>query len=163
MRPIDVQEYLDDTGLSYIRGLAREGLTRREIASKLNISYSTLNRWIKQYPDFKRAMRVGRDMSDSKVEESLYKRACGFQTVEIVEDYKTDPATGDQVLVGSKKIIKDIPPDTTAQIYWLKNRQRDKWKDKWEIQVTGAEEEQSKLTELLEQRKERRKGEAVCE
>ena len=163
MRPIDVQEYLDDTGLSYIRGLAREGLTRREIAKKLNISYSTLNRWIKQYPDFKQAMRVGRDQSDSKVEESLYKRACGFQTVEIVEDYKTDPATGDQVLVGSKKIIKDIPPDTTAQIYWLKNRQRDKWKDKWEIQVTGAEEEQSKLTELLEQRKERRKGESVCE
>lgn len=40
-------------------------------------------------------------------------------------------------LVVTKEITKEVLPDTTAQIFWLKNRRPDKWRDKRDIEHNG--------------------------
>lgn len=48
--------------------------------------------------------------------------------------------------------VKEVEPDTTAQIFWLKNRKPDKWRDKQDVQISGElKSEQSKLDDLIRQ------------
>ena len=35
-------------------------------------------------------------------------------------------------------IIKHYPPDTTAAIFWLKNRKTDQWRDKQDVEHSGS-------------------------
>lgn len=77
------------------------GLTDAEIATYLGISRQTLDKWRGQFPEFGECINEGRDRADSRVAEKLYYRAIGF--------------THDG---------KYYPPEVTAQIFWLRNRQR---------------------------------------
>lgn len=108
---------------------ARDGLTNDEIATKLGVSTSTLYNWQKKYVEFLEALKKGKQVVDAKVEKSLLKRALGY-------DYEEMKVTVDES--GQKKVEKTkkhVKPDTTAQIFWLKNRKPDKWKDKQEHDV----------------------------
>lgn len=44
--------------------------------------------------------------------------------------------------------VKEIAPDVTAQIFWLKNRRPDKWRDKQEIEHSGTMHNQVDMTGL---------------
>nr|DAK49218.1 MAG TPA: terminase small subunit [Caudoviricetes sp.] len=121
-------EWLTEEGLIKINGWARDGLIDEQIATNIGISYSTFKEWKKKFPDFSAALKKGKDVVDREVENALYKSAIGFTYEE-----ETVTNAGDVVLV--KKYSK---PNTTAQIFWLKNRKRNQWTDKSEVEVAGT-------------------------
>ena len=108
--------------LILIQGMARDGLTQQQIANNLGISIDTLIENKKKYSEFNNALKKGKEVIDFEVENALLKRALGYEYEE--ETYENGILT--------KKVKKQVPPDTTAQIFWLKNRKPNNWKDRVE-------------------------------
>lgn len=112
------------------RALAKLGATNMEMAEAFSVSLSTLNLWKVEHAEFSDAVKVGKDIADERVVDSLYQRAMGYSH----ED--TDIRVVDGV-IAETPMIKHYPPDTTAAIFWLKNRRPDEWRDKREIEHSG--------------------------
>ena len=89
-----------------------------------------LEEWKKKYPDISEALKKGKEVVDIQVENALLKRALGYSYKETKTE---ETADGDKVTV----TVKEVVPDTTAQIFWLKNRRPDKWRDKQDIEHSG--------------------------
>lgn len=118
------QRWLEHDGLLLLEGWARDGLTDEQLAQKMGIATGTLYEWKKSYPEISDALKRGKEVVDIEVENALLKRALGYDyTEERVEISEKD---GRKVT----QITKHIAADTTAQIFWLKNRRPDKWRDK---------------------------------
>lgn len=128
-----------------IAAWTRDGLSEAQIAKNLGISYMTFRR-AKKDPDFgeqiSEALIQTKDVVDMEVENMLLKRACGYEYDEVTEEYEMG------ILVKRKVTHKMVVPDTSAQIFWLKNRQPDKWRDRREVDNTVA---LVKLDEVLGQ------------
>ncbi len=99
------------------------GATDKDIADFFQIDIATLHRWKIQHKEFCDALKVGKESADNRVEMSLYQRALGYSHNE--DDIRA--VNGEIVITPT---IKHYPPDTTACIFWLKNRQKEKWRDK---------------------------------
>jgi len=95
-----------------------------QLADFFQVSERTLNTWKKKHPEFLQSLKDAKDDLDSKVERSLFERATGFSHKD------TKFATHEGVITDEKEYDKHYPPDITAMIFWLKNRQPDKWRDK---------------------------------
>ena len=124
--------------------LALLGAKDKELATFFEVDEATINRWKIDYPEFCESLKAGKEIADMKVSKSLYKRALGFKydevTHERVEVGEFNPQLGEFVKVPATKtkvVTKYIIPDTTAQIFWLKNRRSDIWRDKQEVQHSG--------------------------
>jgi hypothetical protein len=89
---------------------SRLGATDKDMADAFDVSEVTLNAWKQSHPEFLKSLKEGKLLADARVSTALYTRATGYE--------KND---------------KHYPPDTTACIFWLKNRQPDKWRDKTEV------------------------------
>lgn len=140
------EQWLTSEGLLKLEGWAREGLTDEQIAEKIGIHRDTLNEWKKKYPDISDTLKKGKEVVDLQVENALLKRALGYEYEEISKKYESG------TLTEKKVTIKQVIPDTTAQIFWLKNRRPDKWKDKQDVQVSGVlKAEKTKLDDLIKQ------------
>jgi len=114
--------------------LCRLGATDKELADIFGVSAQTLNAWKKAHPDFLESLKAGKAIADAEVADKLFRRATGYEhkAVKIVADAKT--GAEHQV-----EYIERYPPDTTACIFWLKNRRPDLWRDKVQQEVTGAD------------------------
>lgn len=125
-RPTDYRkEYAEQA-----RKLCLLGYTDKQLADFFNVNERTINRWKIDHPEFCQSIKKGKEVADIEVIESLYKRAVGFEYDEM--ELKTDGNAK------SKRVIKKLViPDTTAQIFWLKNRQPEMWRDKQEREITG--------------------------
>ena len=132
-----INEWLEKDKLILLEGWARSGLTDEQIAKNIGIATSTFYEWKKKELEFSEALKKGKEVIDFEVENALLKRALGYEYEE--ETYENGILT--------KKVKKQVAPDTTAQIFWLKNRQVEKWRDKVEI---ADNEAIKKLDELLE-------------
>ena len=117
-------DWLTPEGLLKIEGWAQDGLTDKQIAKNIGISRSTLNVWKDRYSDISDALKKGKDVIDRQVENALLKRALGYEYEEVKEKFE------DGVITERTVTKKEVVPDTTAQIFWLKNRKPDKWRDK---------------------------------
>lgn len=115
--------WLEPEGLTLIEGWARWGLTEKQIAKNMGCSLSTLSAWKKDHPEILQSLKKGKEVADFEVENALYKRATGYE----IEETITKIVKGKEV---TEKIKKKIPPDTTAAIFWLKNRRPDRWRDR---------------------------------
>jgi transcriptional regulator with XRE-family HTH domain len=115
--------------------LAKNGLIDREIALRLGISESTLNLWKEKYPEFSESLKRGKEVVDLEVENTLLRRALGYDYTEVTRERQKGGAEGDNTLVITKKVTKQVVPDVTAQIFWLKNRDSARWRDRQEIAV----------------------------
>ena len=115
--------WLTEDGLTLLEGWARDGLTDEQLAEKIGINRATLYDWKKKYPNISNALKKGKEIVDIQVENALLKRALGYSYTETVVETNEDG-------VKHRETVKFIPPDTTAQIFWLKNRRPDKWRDK---------------------------------
>lgn len=124
------KEWLEPEGLLKIEGWARDGLTDEQIAQNIGINPATLYDWKKKYPEISKALKKGKEVVDRQVENALLKRALGYKYEEIKTE-KTEE--GKKVTV----TVKEVVPDTTAQIFWLKNRKPDQWRDKQQIEHSG--------------------------
>ncbi len=138
------QRWLEPEGLQLLEGWARDGLTDEQIADNMGISTSTLYDWKNKYSEISEALKKGKEIVDIQVENALLKRALGYSYSEV-----TTEKDGNKI---KQKITKkQVIPDTTAQIFWLKNRRPDKWRDKPPIDDSNATEaELPKLFDTLE-------------
>lgn len=110
--------------------LADLGLTDAEISHALGICERTLNTY-KKDKKFLHALKRGKDVADARVVQSLYKRACGYSHPD------TKFATYEGEITDEREYIKHYPPDTTACIFWLKNRRPEEWREKHEVEHSG--------------------------
>ena len=128
-----------------IEAWTRDGLNESQIAHNLGVHINTFSR-SKRHPDYgeaiSAALKHGREVADIRVENALFKRAVGYEYDEIKEEYEGT------ILVKRTVIRKCVPPDTGAQVFWLKNRKPDTWRDRREVDNTVALE---KLDEVLSQ------------
>ncbi|HBE5525020.1 TPA: terminase [Escherichia coli] len=114
------------------RKLCLLGYTDEELADFFEVSESTINKWKLDYPKFSESIKKGKAVADAEVSDRLYQRAMGFVAPDI------------DIRVIENRIVetpleKYYPPDTTAAIFWLKNRQKDKWRDKVDHELTGKD------------------------
>lgn len=116
------EKWLEPENLILLEGWARDGLTDEQIAHNMGIRTSTLYEWKKKYLEISESLKRGKEVVDILVENALLKKALGYTV-------KEQKITKDGLIV---EIEKEISPDTTAQIFWLKNRKPDKWRDKVE-------------------------------
>lgn len=112
--------------------LCKLGATDRELADFFEVAESTLYLWKTEHPEFSEALKRGKEESDARVEQSLYRRALGYSH----DAVKIFHEKGEDVPV-VVPYVEHYPPDTTACIFWLKNRQPDKWRDKTDTELSG--------------------------
>lgn len=121
------QEWLEQDNLIKLEAWARNGLTDEQIASNMGIVTSTLYAWKNRYKEISEALKRGKEVVDIEVENSLLKAAKGY----FVDEEKTYISEVNGVVTKRKEITKKyIAPNTTAQIFWLKNRKPIEWRDK---------------------------------
>ncbi|HTN08855.1 hypothetical protein [Agriterribacter sp.] len=111
-----------------VERLAMLGATDKQIANFFEVAESTLNLWKQEYPEFSESLKRGKLLADTKVAASLFKKAVGFTRKAV----KIFNANGKPLVVPYTEFY---PPDTTAQIFWLKNRQKEIWRDKQSIEL----------------------------
>lgn len=129
-------DWLTPDGLLLLEGWARDGLTDEQIARNMGIAYSTFRLWMDKFSAISAAIKKGKAPVDIEVENALLKKALGF-SVKIKKPIKVrtkkqlkDKGTIEEERIEYAEEEVYIPPDTTAQIFWLKNRRADKWRDK---------------------------------
>ena len=118
--------------LEQVERVAGLGFDDVEIATILGISERTLNVY-KSKPEFLQSLKRGKALVDHDVTRNLFKRAIGYSYEE-----KTKERKGDKVML-TKIVTKEVVPDVTAQIFWLKNRRKDLWRERQEIDLTLKE------------------------
>lgn len=129
--------WLTAEGLLQLEGWARNGLTDEQIACNMGISRSTLNDWKSKYSDISDTLKINKEIVDTQVENALLKRALGYSFTETTKERKLNDTTGKYEMVTTKEVVKEVTPDTTAQIFWLKNRKPEEWRDKKDVAVEG--------------------------
>lgn len=105
------------------RKLAELGATDREAAEFFKVNEATIHRWKHTQPEFCESLKVGKETADARVEQSLYRRALGYSH----DAVKISTVEGEIV---ETPYVEHYPPDTTAAIFWLKNRKPADWRDK---------------------------------
>lgn len=114
--------WLTKEGLTLLEGWARDGLVDAQLAHNIGISTCTLYEWKRRFPKIGEALKKGKEIVDIEVENALLKRALGYSYTETMTEESDD---------GTKyrETTKFVPPDTTAQIFWLRNRKPEKWRN----------------------------------
>lgn len=123
-RPTDFKEEYIEQG----RKLCLLGATDKELADFFGTCEATINNWKINHPKFLESIKSGKELADANVAESLYNRAIGYS-------HDEDKIFNDQGQALVVPTVKHYPPDPTAIIFWLKNRQPDKFRDKREVEL----------------------------
>ena len=123
------EQWLTEEGLLQLEAWARNGLTDEQIAANMGINVATLYRYKQSYCEICNALKRGKAIVDIQVENALLKRALGYSYKEITREAQFNPQTEQYELVVTKEVTKEVVPDTTAQIFWLKNRKPDEWRE----------------------------------
>lgn len=112
------------------------GATDKDLADFFNVKEQTINNWKRDHPSFFESLKRGKVIADANVADRLYQRAMGYEHDDI--ELKVVSLGGN---MGSEvqevKVRKYYPPDTTAAIFWLKNRRPQEWRDKREHEIAG--------------------------
>ncbi|MGV1752810.1 hypothetical protein [Agrobacterium sp. CG674] len=111
----------DERNIAIAKQLAGLGATDLEIAQAFEVSIRSIHRWKLEYPEFREALEMGKDVADNRVEHSLYQRATGYS----FDSEKIVVVEGEPQRV---EIIEHVPPDTKAAMFWLQNRRKDAWR-----------------------------------
>ena len=114
------------------------------------VNEKTFNNWKHKHPEFLQSLKNGKEIADSQIAKSLFNRAKGYSCK------ATKFATFNGEITDREEYIENYPPDTTACIFWLKNRQPDKWRDKQDMNidakginiVVGSDEDKELLEDI---------------
>jgi len=99
------------------------GATDKDLADFFEVSEDTINEWKRVHESFSVSVKAGKERADAEVATKLYQRALGYSHPEV------DIRVVDHQIVMTD-ITKHYPPDATSAIFWLKNRQKEKWRDR---------------------------------
>lgn len=131
------QEWLEPENLIRMKGWAMDGLTDADIAHNMGIALSTLCEWKNKFPEIADSLKKSKEVADRIVENALFERAKGMrETVKKPIKVKEVLYGADGKRISEKEHIEYaeedvfVPPDTTAAIFWLKNRKPEQWRDK---------------------------------
>lgn len=110
-----------------VANMCAQGATDFEIAQALEIATGTFYRWQHEHPEFREALKIGKESADERVERSLYHRAVGysFRAIKIFQNGVMVPYT------------EHLAPDIGAATLWLTNRKGDQWRSKQALEHTG--------------------------
>lgn len=112
------------------RKLCLLGATDAEMAEFFGVSEVTVNAWKGKHPEFLKSIKEGKLAADSDVASRLYERAMGYSHSAVkIFQYEGAPVEVDYT--------EHYPPDATSMIFWLKNRQPDRWREKVTQELTG--------------------------
>lgn len=136
-RPSKWDAWLTEEGLLRVQGWARDGLSEEQIAHNMGIVRATLAEWKKKFPSLLDAIKKGKEVVDREVENAMLKRALGYEYDEVTREPVTDKDTGITEMRVTKRVTKQIVPDVTAQIFWLKNRKPAEYRDKHDVEFKG--------------------------
>lgn len=125
--------YKDDYA-KQAKKLAELGATDKEVADFFDVDVRTVHRWKHDHDEFCHSLKVGKDVADDRVERSLYQKAIGYEQ----EEVKIFMPGGAETPVYAPFTAK-VAPDTTAAIFWLKNRRGADWRDKQEVDNTSSD------------------------
>lgn len=114
--------------LLLIEAWSRDGLTLEQMAENLGVALSSLCEYKNQYPELSEALKNGREVIDVMVENALLKAALGYD----YREEELNKITGEPI-----ELRKVAHPNTTALIFWLKNRKPREWRDKQELEHSG--------------------------
>lgn len=123
------------------RMLCEEGFTDVKLAKFFGVTEQTINNWKIKHPSFFESLKAGKDAADTEVEKSLFHRARGYS-------HPDSHVSNFQGSITVTPITKHYPPDTTACIFWLKNRKPAEWRDKQEIEHSGNVSFESMLAKI---------------
>lgn len=141
-------EWLTKDGLLQIEGWARDGLTNEQIAHNIGVTGRTFCKWAGRFESISSALKKGKAPVDIEVENALLKRALGYDAEETVtEIYKEADGKEKQHI---RKIRRHIPGDTTAMIFWLKNRRSDRWRNSEKLEFDKFEHQKAMDKEKME-------------
>jgi hypothetical protein len=116
--------------------LCKLGATDEEMADFFEVAVSTISKWKLDFPEFSEAVKAGKKVADMEVAHKLHERAVG---AEWTEEQAIKIKVGQfEERVEIVEIRKAAPPDTTAAIFWLKNRRPKDWRDKQEVEHSGS-------------------------
>lgn len=144
-RPTDYKEEYNQLAYNY----ALMGATDEQLSEFFDVSKATINNWKKSHTEFLDSIKRGRYQADAQVSEKLFTRAMGYEYTEVRSEGIADPETGKPVGTKITKTVKQMAPDTTAQIFWLKNRQPKIWRDKQHIEHSVGDFESDFMNELM--------------
>jgi hypothetical protein len=115
-----------------VKHVAKLGATDTDLAKIFGVSDATIDNWKAQHPDFLGSLKAGKAEADDRVVRSLYMRAVGYS-------YDAEKIFCDKNGKVTRVPYREhVPPDVTAQIFWLKNRDPVHWRDAWQLEhVTG--------------------------
>ena len=117
--------WLQEDNLIRIESWARMGLTNEQIAKNIGVNADTFYTWLKKYPEISESIKKGKAPIDFEVENALFKRAIGYEYEEV--ETIIEEIDGKQ-RKRIKKIKKVALPETSAMIFWLKNRKPEQWR-----------------------------------
>lgn len=130
--------------LILVEGWARDGLTDEQIWNKLGISKDTFYSYKNKYSDFSDSLKRGKEIVDTEVENALLQKALGSKEtlkkpVKLKQIIYSDAGKKlkefEEIVMVEEEVL--IAPDTTAQIFWLKNRKPGVWRDKTAVEHSG--------------------------
>lgn len=148
-----INEWLEKDKLILLEGWSRDGLTYEQIAKNMGIGLTTLKEWRQKEPTIQSTLKKGREVVDFEVENALLKKALGYnvpiQKAMKIKDveYENGKKIKEIERIEYYKEEMHIPADTTAQIFWLKNRKAKDWKDRVETPIDPNKLD--KVSELL--------------
>lgn len=116
--------------------LCKLGATDKELADFFGVDERTINRWKDTKPEFCQSLKTGKLLADANVAERLFQRAMGYSHEAVKIFPNGGPENGPQLV----PFVEHYPPDTTAAIFWLKNRQPAKWRDKVVSENVGKDD-----------------------
>lgn len=128
------EKWLQPENLIRLQGWALDGLTDEQIAANMGITPSTLYAWKNKFSEISESLKEGKDTADRQVENALRKAALGYLVDEVTREWNEEQ----QEMIVTKVVTKHIQPSVTAQIFWLKNRKPQCWRDKQDLRVEGA-------------------------
>ncbi|MEB7723398.1 transposase [Mammaliicoccus fleurettii] len=151
--------------LEEIEAWCRDGLIDEDISKLLGVAYSTFKEYKKNKPALLDALKRNKAIADIRVEESLYNKATSktikkMVPIKLKRTYVEDGYVLAEEYIEMVEVEEEIPPDTTAMIFWLKNRKPTEWRDKRDVEHSGemttnvnnmnnlSEEELRKLAKL---------------
>ena len=140
-----IVEWTEPDKLLLLEAWARDGLTDEQIAGNMGITVRSLYNWKKKSIPIFQSLKVGKEVADIEVENALRKKALGFREIEqTVSTRKTvEYEDGKRIREVTEPVVTEVqkyyPPDTTAQIFWLKNRKPKQWREKQEQKVDLTE------------------------
>ena len=110
--------------------LCEFGATDKDLAEFFDVDVRTIYRWQGTHEEFCQALKRGKAPADDRVERSLYHKAVGYT-------FDSEKVFQYQGEIVRAQTVEHVPPDTTAAIFWLKNRRGDEWADKQQHQHEG--------------------------